>query len=124
LGTSEAFAQGRAHALLAYGSPYAAWQGRWGPAWARLGAGYALGVARLSGQSTDPRASAGTTVGPWTAPYGLVAVGGAITDGVGVEARGQLGWVTSSVVGEVAGAPGVALERLWSSLELGVVIAL
>jgi hypothetical protein len=32
--------------------------------------------------------------------------------------------VTSSVVGEVAGTPGVALERLWTSMEVGVVIEL
>lgn len=125
LTTTERFdPAGTARAVLAYGSPYAAWHERWGAAQTRLGVGYALGAARLSGQASDARVIAGTTTGPWTAPYGFAALGLTITDGLDVDARGRLGWVTSPVVGEVAGGSEMALRGLWASVEVGMAIAL
>ena len=124
LTTTERFEQGTAQVFLSYVSPSVAWQETWGPARARLGAGYALGVARLSGYATVARAFAGTTTGAWTAPYAFASFALAITGGFSVDARGQLGWVASPVVGEVSGGPDVALEGLWVSVQAGVTIAL
>ncbi len=124
LTATETFAPGSAQIVLAYGSPYVAWRERLGRAQTRLGAGYALGVARLSGHPSQPRAFAGTTSGPWSAPYLFAALAVEIAGGVGLEARGQVGGVTSSVVGDVAGGGGVALDGTWVSVELGLTIAL
>jgi hypothetical protein len=125
LTTSESFdPTGTARVFLAYGSPYAAWRERWGPAQTRLGVGYAMGAARLTGTATDPRVFAGTTTGPWSAPFAFAALALGITDGLGLEARGRVGWVTSPVVGEVLGSGDVALEGLWASVDVGMTLAL
>jgi hypothetical protein len=110
--------------LVGYGSPYAAWHERWGRAETRLGAGYAIGAANLSGRPTEARAFGGSTTGPWSAPYALLALGLTISDRVSVDARGEIGWVTSPVVGNVAGGSGVSIEGVWASVQLGVAIAL
>jgi hypothetical protein len=125
LTTTERFdPTGSARIVLAYGSPFAAWHERWGPLQTRLGVGYALGAARLSGQALDARAFAGTITGPWSAPYALAALALTLTDGLGVDARGRIGWVTSPVIGEVSGGGEAALRGLWASVEVGLAIAL
>ena len=124
LTTTERFEQGTAQAFLAYGSPFVAWDERFGRAQTFVGAGYALGVAKLSGQASDPRAFAGATTGPWSAPYGFAALALVVAEGMSVDARGQLGWVTSPVIGDVTGGRQVALEGLWASVQLGLAIAL
>jgi hypothetical protein len=124
LTTTEHFDEGTARILLGYGSPYLAWRETWGRVQTRLGAGYALGAASVRGHATEPGAFAGTTTGPWTAPYAFAALGLAVTTGLRVEARGQAGWVTVPVKGEVSGGGGVAIEGLWMSVEVGVALAL
>jgi hypothetical protein len=121
---TERFEPGTAQALLAYGSPTLAWRERWGRMQARLGGGYALGAARLSGHAADATAFGATTTGPWTSPYAFAALRVTVTEGVSVDARGQLGWVTSPVVGEVTAGGDVALEGLWASVQVGLAIAL
>src|SRR5262249_51375051 len=76
---TEDFELGTAQTLLVYGSPYVAWRERWGPLQTRLGGGWALGAARVSGHATDPAAFSGTTTGPWTAPYAFVGLRFAVT---------------------------------------------
>jgi hypothetical protein len=124
LQTVERFTQGSAQVFLGYGSPFVAWNERWGRAQTFLGAGYALGVAHLAGQANDARAFAGTTSGPWAAPYAFAALAVVVADGVTFDARGQVGWVTSPVIGNVTGGHDVALEGLWASVQLGLAIAL
>jgi hypothetical protein len=124
LATTYRFDLGSAQVLVGYGSPYAAWHERWGRAETRLGAGYALGAANLSGHATEAGAFGGTTTGPWSAPYAFLALGLTISDRVSVDARGEIGWVTSPVVGEVAGGAGVSIEGVWASVQLGLAIAL
>jgi hypothetical protein len=124
IAANDRFDLGSAQVLVGYGSPYAAWRERWGRAQTRLGAGYALGAANVSGHATEARAIAGTTTGPWTAPYAFAAFELTLTDRVSLDARGQLGWVTSPVTGEVTGGGGVAIEGAWASVELGLAIVL
>jgi len=121
---SERFAPGTAQALLAYASPYVAWRAGWGPLRTRLGAGFAVGAARLAGHATDATAFAGTTAGAWTAPFAFASMQAKISARISLDARGQLGWVTSPVVGEVAGAPDLALDGPWLSVQLGAAITL
>lgn len=121
---TDRFEPGTTQVLLAYGSPYAAWRERWGPVQTRLGGGYALGAARIRGHATDATAFAGTTTGPWSAPYAFAALRLMLTDDLSVDARGQLGWVTSEVIGQVAGASDVALEGAWATVQLGIAITL
>jgi hypothetical protein len=124
LTTTERFAQGTAQVFLSYASPYVAWRHGWGRTEALLGAGYALGAARLIGRATDTRVVAGTTTGPWSAPYALAVFALAVTGGLSVEARGQVGWVTLPVIGEVSGGADVALRDLWASFQAGLAITL
>jgi hypothetical protein len=122
--TTERFAQGTAQVFLSYASPYVAWREEWGRTHTLLGIGYALGAARLVGRATDARVFAGTTTGPFTAPYALVGLAIALTADFGLEARGQAGWVTLPVIGEVSGGPDVAVQGLWASVQAGLAITL
>jgi hypothetical protein len=118
------FAEGSVQTSLAYAAPAVAWRASWSAADVRLGAGYALGAARLSGHANDPRAFAGATTGPWTAPYLFAAFALALTGVVHVDVRAQAGWVSSPVVGEVAGSADLALEGPWVSGQLGLSLSL
>jgi hypothetical protein len=124
LTTTERFAQGTAQVFLGYASPYLAWRYGWGRAETLLGAGYALGAARLVGRAADAGVIAGTTTGAWTAPYGLAVLALALTGDLSVEARGQLGWVIWPVIGEVSGGTDVAIRGLWASVQAGLAITL
>jgi hypothetical protein len=124
LTTTEHFTQGNAQVFLAYGSPFVAWAEHWGRAQTFLGAGYAVGVARLGGQASDPRAFAGTTTAAWAAPYGFAALAVVVAEGLTIDARGQLGGVTSPVIGEVTGGHDVAIQGLWASAQIGLALAL
>jgi hypothetical protein len=124
LTTTERFDLGTAQIFLSYGSPYVAWRETWGHTQTRLGAGYAVGAARVAGHATEPRAFAGTTIGPFSAPYAFAAFAVALSRDVRIEGRGEAGWVTSPVIGDVSTGAGVALEGLWASVEVGVALAL
>jgi hypothetical protein len=89
-----------------------------------LGAGYALGAARLSGHANDPHAGAATVTGAWTGPYGFTQVALALGDSLSVDVRGQFGWVTATVVGEVEGGGDVNLAGLWTSVQVGAALSL
>jgi hypothetical protein len=123
LSDTERFAPGTVRAILTYGSPYVGWQQAW-HVWAtRLGAGYALGAARLSGSATTPLAYARTITDLWASPYLFGEVQLRVTAGLGVLARGQLGWSTSTVTGQVAGGSDVSLGGLWAGGQLGLASA-
>ena len=124
LTADEGFTQGTVHSFLAYAAPALAWRDQWGPAEMRLGAAYAFGAARLSGRASDARAFAGTTTGPWTAPYLFLAFALALTDTAHLDLRGLAGWVSSPVVGEVVGSSDLSLEGPWMSAQLGLSLAL
>jgi hypothetical protein len=124
LTSTQRFDPGTAQALLGYGSPYVAWRGAWPYAELRLGAGYALGAASISGHPTDPRAFGATTTGPWTAPYGFGALAFVLARRVSVDVRAEAGWVTSPVTGNVAGGADLALEGFWMGLHAGATIRL
>jgi hypothetical protein len=124
LTADERVSQGTAQVLLSYASPYVGLGGSSGPFQVRLGAGYALGAARLSGHATDPRAGAATLTGAWTAPYAFAQVALALGDSLRVDLRGQAGWVTASVVGEVEGGGDVNLAGLWTSVQVGAALSL
>jgi hypothetical protein len=120
---TERFELGTARAILSYGSPYVGWQERWGPVQGRLGAGYALGAARLSGAASGAAAFGGTTTGPWTALFAFGGLELLAIEALHVYAQGQFGWVTSPVVGEVAGGSSVALKGAWTNVQAGVALA-
>jgi hypothetical protein len=124
LSDTQSFGFGTAQSLLVYSSPYAAWAVTFGDLGVKWGAGYALGAARLSGHASAPGFTAATVAGPWTAPYGFAALSLAVTEGLRAEARAQAGWVTSTVVGEVAGGGDVHFEGLWASAQIGLALGL
>jgi hypothetical protein len=121
---TERFAPGNAETVLAYAGPYAAWRQSWEGAQLRAGGGVALGAARLTGHASETGAFSGTTTGLWSAPYGFAALRVRVMGPIALEARGQLGWVTSPVIGEVSSGGEVALKGLWASVGVGVALAL
>jgi hypothetical protein len=124
LTADERVSLGTAQVLLSYASPYVGLGGSTGPFQMRLGAGYALGAARLSGHATDPSAGAATVTGAWTAPYAFAQVALSVSDSLRLDVRGQAGWVTSTVVGEVEGGGDVNLAGLWTSVQIGAALSL
>jgi hypothetical protein len=124
LSDTERFVPGTVRAILTYGSPYVGWQQAWRVLVTRLGAGYALGAARLTGSTTAPLDYATTITGLWASPYLFGDLQVRVTEGLGVLARGQLGWVTSPVTGQVAGGSDLSLGGLWAGGQLGLVLAL
>jgi hypothetical protein len=115
---------GTASFSLADLSPWVAWRSVVGRTVVRLGAGYALGVARINGRANGDRAVAATVSGPYTAPFGLAALSYGLSEALNVEARGQAGWVTSPVVGLVDGGADIRLEGGWASMQIGMALAL
>ncbi len=120
---TERFAPGTVRVILTYGSPYVAWQQTWRAAAARLGAGYALGAARLTGLATAPLTPRGSISGPWASPYLLAEFELHITEGLRLQARGQLGWVTAPVIGQVAGTGELSLAGFCTGAQLGLALA-
>jgi hypothetical protein len=123
LSDTEQFAPGAVRTILTYGSPYVGWEHAWQIVTTRLGAGYAVGAAHLSGSDTASPAYARTVTGFWTSPYLFGELELRVTDGLSVLARGQFGWVTSSVVGQVAGASDLSLGGPWAGGQLGFAYA-
>jgi hypothetical protein len=124
LSATQRFESGTVQDLLTYGSPFLGWQSGGRRMQARLGAGYALGAAKLRGSASDALAVAGSVTGPWAAPHILGDVQLVIAGGVSLYVRGHLGWVTSPVVGQVAGASRVAFEGAWAGGQAGIALAL
>jgi hypothetical protein len=120
---TERFPPGTVRTILTYASPYVGWQQAWRVAATRLGAGYALGAAHLSGSVSASLAYARAITGLWAAPYLFGDLELRVTEGVSVLGRGQLGWVTSSVTGQVAGASDLSLGGLWAGGQLGLALA-
>ncbi len=135
LAASERFEPGTVQEILSYGSPFLGLQGHWRSLWMRAGAGYALGAATIRG-SAEPPAVGGTMIGPFSAPYAFGELELLLFSGVRLYARGQLGWVTSSMMGEVAGGSsvsnvsngsnvsGVTIGGAWMGGQLGFAVDL
>jgi hypothetical protein len=121
--SSERDELGSVRTLLAQMSPYAGWHGARGPASARVGAGYTLGVARITGASADPRTLPDRVTGFFGSPYGFADVALAATPFLSFGLRGRAGWVTAADVGLVEQGASVELKGLWTSFELGVALA-
>jgi hypothetical protein len=124
LSADEHVSLGTAQVLLTYASPYVGLGVSAGPWQARLGAGYAMGVARLSGHAAAAGTDSATVAGAWMAPYGFGQVALAVSDSVRVDARVLAGWVTASVVGEVEGGGDVNLAGLWTGVQIGAALSL
>jgi hypothetical protein len=105
-------------------SPYAAWHVSASGIAVRLGAGYALGMARIAGTAENGRAAGGSVTGLWGGPYALAGIGYAATDAVDLDLRAEAGWVLLPVVGQVAGGNDVAVQGPWAGLQLGLSLAL
>jgi hypothetical protein len=114
---------GSDRALLGYLAPHVAWPLAAGRAGARLGVGYAIGFARITGQSDRPEAVAGTVTGPWMAPYALAAASYALGAAFALHVRAEAGWVALPVIGEIARARNVEISGLWTNLQLGAALA-
>jgi hypothetical protein len=115
---------GKVDTLLLYMSPYAA--GRWvqGPVTVRLGAGYAFGVGRITGSASSAQVQQDKVTGPWGSPYGLIDFGISPTESVSLNLRGQAGWASISVVGNVDRSHDVDLKGLWTSAQIGIALTL
>ncbi len=124
LASDERFDYGSAQSFLSYASPYAGWSDAVGPLRVRLGAGYALGAARLAGRATKTNVDAESVSGPWSAPYGFAALAVGITGALRLDARLQAGWVASPVVGEVSSGGDIQLKGLWTSGQIGLALGL
>ena len=124
LTSNEQFDIGTAQILLTYGSPYVAWRETWGALQTRLGLGYAIGAAKVSGRAEGASSIAGTITGVWSAPYAFAAPSLALTDALRLDLRAQLGWVTLPVVGDVSRADAIALKGAWASAQIGLALAL
>jgi hypothetical protein len=105
-------------------SPYAAWHVSASGVAVRLGAGYALGMARIAGTAENGRAFGGSVTGLWGGPYALAGIAYAATDAVDLDLRAEAGWVLLPVAGQVAGGNDVAVQGPWVGLQLGVSLAL
>ena len=110
--------------LALHAGPHLVYRARLGRTDLRAGAGYAVGYARLSGESEVEHADAAVVSGLWGAPFALLGASYAFTRALRIEARAEAGWVLQSIVGEVARADDVELDGLWTSLQLGASLAL
>lgn len=84
-----------------------------------IGAGMRVGIARLSGQPSEPAMVEGRTIqAAWGGPIAVSAVrvplGSRVRVGMGLEA----GYTTLSVVGRIPMAPPVELRGAWLGLHL------
>lgn len=115
---------GAAQVLLTHLSPYAGWRAVARRMTVELGAGYALGVARITGHATDARAQSGTVSEIWGAPFAFGALAYAASDTVGIRLRAHAGWVTLPVVGLVWRGPAIDLTGSWTGAQLAISLKL
>jgi hypothetical protein len=89
----------------------------------RFGAGQRVGVARVSGEVTDPvRARSGRVVGAWTGSLGFLAVDVALAGAFRAGVGGELGVVLLPVRGHVENDDDVGVDGVWAGLEAGVAV--
>jgi hypothetical protein len=124
LAADEGASLGTARVLLPYASPYLGLGSSTGRLQARVGAGWALGAASVSGHAMDASARAATVTGAWMAPYAFGQLGLVATDFLRIDLRAQVGWVTASVDGTVEGGADINLGGLWASMQLGAAFSL
>jgi hypothetical protein len=115
---------GTARMLVTRLSPYAAWYLSASGVAVRLGAGYALGMARIVGTAENGKAAGASVTGLWGGPYALGGIAYAATDAVDLDLRAEAGWVLLPVVGQVAGGNDVAVQGPWASVQIGLSLAL
>ena len=115
---------GTAQVLLTYASPYVGFAESAGPFQVRLGAGYGAGAARLSGHAADPHSGSATVTGAWMAPYGFGQLVLPMGSSLRLDARVLAGWVVAPVVGEIDGGGDVNLAGFWTSVQIGLTVAL
>jgi hypothetical protein len=120
----EASELGSAQVLLTRLSPYVAWRLAARGLVGRLGAGYAVGMARVAGRADDARGAGDTLSGPWAGPYALAGVAYAATDALSLDLRAEMGWVMLPVVGQVARGNDIAIQGAWTSVLVGMSFAL
>jgi hypothetical protein len=124
LSDTERFAPGSVRSIITYAGPYVACRQAWRVAATRVGAGYAVGAAHLVGSASASLAYARALTGLWASPYLFGDVELRVAEGLSVVGRGQLGWVTSSVTGQVAGASDLSLGGPWVGGQLALALAL
>jgi hypothetical protein len=115
---------GSAQVLLTRLSPYIAWRLAARGLVGRLGAGYAVGMARIAGRADDARGAGDTLSGPWAGPYALAGIAYAATDALSLDLRAETGWVMLPVVGQVARGNDIAIQGAWTSVLVGMSFAL
>jgi hypothetical protein len=120
----ERFATGTAHVLETYVAPAVGLRATTGRFGGQLGAGFALGLAHITGETADPAASGGTLTEFWGAPFLFGTLTYAASDALSIGLRAHAGWVTLPVVGLVWQGPTIDFKGVWSGAELGVTLAL
>ena len=115
---------GTAEMLVTRLSPHVAWRLASSAVALRLGAGYALGWAKITGQPAGSAAVGGTVTGAWTGPYALAGVAWAMAGDLSLDLRAEAGWVMVPVIGEVARGSDVAVQGAWTSVLAGFSLAL
>jgi hypothetical protein len=100
-----------------------AWRVDRGRLGGELGAGGRVGLARLAGEA--PRGATGsvqllTQTAPWAGPLVAARAQAALGQRVVLSLGGELGYVTSAVVGHVTGQSDLAVSGSWWNLVLGV----
>jgi hypothetical protein len=118
------FPVGSARTFLLHANPELGWQWSGAALSARLGAGFAVGVASVAGTSTSSRVASDSATGAWGGPFAGGGVAYAVEDRVRLELRTQLGWVLFPVIGDVADASPVRLDHAWLGVTLGAAFSL
>jgi len=120
----ERFATGNAQVLLTYLAPTVGLRATSGRFGGQLGAGFALGIAHITGEAGDPRASGDTLTEFWGAPFAFGTISYVASDAISIGLRAHAGWVTLPVVGLVWNGPPIDIKGVWSGAQLGVTLAL
>ena len=85
-----------------------------------VGLGHALGLARLTGASSQPNTTAEGVTGVWAGPFVFGTLDVTVADPLFLEIAAQLGVVTFPVRGLVQGDADVAIAGIWSGVSLGL----
>ncbi|HWZ89917.1 MAG TPA: hypothetical protein VNW92_13740 [Polyangiaceae bacterium] len=85
-----------------------------------IGLGHALGLARLTGESSLSGTNADTVNGPWAGPFAFGTLDLNLAEPLFLEVAAELGVVTFPVRGLVAHGAAVEIAGLWSAASLGL----
>jgi hypothetical protein len=118
------FSAGSTRTFLLNANPELGWQWSHAAISARLGAGFALGVASVAGTTTSSRVVSDSVTGAWGGPFAGGGVAYALADRVRLELRAQVGWVVFPVIGDVAEGSPVRLDHAWLGVTLGAAFSL